>query len=482
MIRKKIKRVILPSALICGLVMSGCGNNTENNIAEDYADNVGSYSDAPVFDGQEENASDHIEFSADDASGKCKLKADIDIDTTGVNSVKVYELKNPAMDDKYLNEFASKLFDNGTYTIEKPYNLLSIEELEAEQSYLEEKYDQLSNDNTDDVYQIYALGQIEYLLYNYDEIQKEKEMETESENKEYRLRGMIDGEECELIAYKDINCIQIQSLEPHPFESPTFGRSMSSAETYLEENKMSTEDASELVYKFLTRIGKKDYEEVYSKPICLADSNKLDTTEFGSKLKTNGYGYCFAPKINGIRSVSEFDISFDYRNMSQLLSNADVNHLMNWNTDLSYGTGLVYDLFDVDNAAYQDYILIDVDEFGFKSAWLYGMYELGDCISEKTQILGMDQLMGAIKDYWENEDKHKIYGGYNDMHVTNMKLCYLAVNYDGKYSLVPMWLVDIDQTVMDYGDDVPMERIAINALDGSVFIGMNHAANYLFLN
>ena len=45
----------------------------------------------------------------------------------------------------------------------------------------------------------------------------------------------------------------------------------------------------------------------------------------------------------------------------------------------------------------------------------------------------------------------------------------VPANYGSKYTLVPAWIVDIDQSGMKYEWNEPMERIAINALDGTVF-------------
>lgn len=491
----KLNKVVVSSALIMGMSLTGCGDNTKKKIADDYASNVSSSSDA-IESASNEDVPEHVNFVEADKSGKVELVVDVDVDATGYNSARAYDVKAPKMDDKYILDLASKIFDNGTYTVEKPYELLSLEELEAERDYLEEKIEKKNAEDPSQSYEIGLLDEIKYYIFSYGEknedgVGEEYNSETETgirvsgnelddkptntdavvkeggafyaiDGGKCRLRGMIFGEECELSANKDLLFVSIISINPHPYEKSLVGNG--EASQFLEENEMTEGDASEMVSKFLSRIGKGNYEEVSCDPIAVgSDEFSVDATEFGSKIRTNGYGYCFSLNVNGIRVASEMEQIYDIDSFFKMaeMARLDSDGVLDEEDFYAFQEGC---------SAYQDYIMVDVDNYGLKRAWIYGMYDIGDSVSDNVNLLGMDQVVDIIKNYWKTQDKDMIYGGYySKMEVTGIKLRYIVANYGSKYTLVPAWIVDIDQSDMKYEWYEPMERIAINALDGTVF-------------
>lgn len=491
---KRTRNVALSSVLIMGVALTGCGKNPNEKIAEDYANNISTPIEASDSEDVEEaeKLTKHIQFSTFDSTGKCELKADIDADATGYNVAKVYELTSPKMDDEYVKEIASKIFDNGTYTVEKPYAMLDVSELEAEKNYLEDKLKTMNNPDDSVDYEIFPLQEIGYYLdkgyqpedyYDYDTphdgVAFEQATMTDGEivqsgkvffdykgTSACRLRGNIDGDECELSAYKGENILSIVSLCPHPVE---IGYANMVEGSYVDENRVSMEEASKYATKFLGRIGKTSYEEISCSNLYVGkdyDVASVSATDFtGEKIKKNGYHFCYAYSENGLSVETKIYAVYDREKYKAFDTESKQTGDLNERTRL-------YNSFVANNVAYQDYVLVNVDEYGLKAASINGMYEVGKCVSDNVSLMDMDKVAESVKLYWETEDMHSGFGSVNDMKVTNMRFKYIAANYDGKYTLIPAWIVDIDCTAIDFGDDEPVIRFAVNALDGSIIESM----------
>lgn len=447
MVKLNVKKRII-GAMILAMTLSGCGEPQKEKIAEEYDNNTSDISDLETSSGENDDQK-HVEFEAADKSGKCIIKANVDIDLMGYNSADAYAVEDPVIDDSFVLDLAAKLFDNGIYTVEKPYGLLSPEELKSERDNFDEKINAMNTEDKSVKYEIFQYDEVDYYLMSmsdedlYDDYRENAMVKEGGAFYEYddmgecRLRGNIDGEYCELRASKGNNLINVLSLEPHPIEIYSTYQVHDENEQYFDENKMSKEDAELVTGKILSRLGKTEYEKIRCVPISVGNDDMVTTTEFGSKVSVNGYNSVYAIAKNGLCGGMEIFTSTPEEDLED------------------------DEFFDYVN---QDYIDIMVDDMGIRQIILCGMYDVGTSVSKEVKMLGIDQVIESLKGDWIKKDRSVRWGSlkYN---VESFELKYMIMQYDGKYTMVPTWILELKPENVETANRM---KIAINSLDGSV--------------
>ncbi|MBQ8165833.1 MAG: hypothetical protein IJZ96_02215 [Lachnospiraceae bacterium] len=119
--------------------LSGCNNKKGQEIDE----KLSSLDSGESIIEEENNKNDEI-YSLPESvsyevlsklnSGRV-IKVEAKVSATQTNDISVYSLNYTPMDDAHIKGYADKLFDNGEYTVVKPYEISSLEELNEERNH-----------------------------------------------------------------------------------------------------------------------------------------------------------------------------------------------------------------------------------------------------------------------------------------------------------------------------------------------------------
>ncbi len=497
--KRKFYRIILILVLILSFVIAGCGRTDRGQLETDIqaaGDDIGTATDADAT-GISGEIPERITYEITNGDGSCSVHVDAEVLVPEAESYSVYEEKPIAFDDDFLKTLAGNLFDGGTYEQIKPAWMCTQEELATEQEY------------TKAFYQRYAgkSGYVPDWLYNmyrfYNEMSYDGSMvaeltegqliygcttsydingETMTERYDNcTLRGTVDGEEW--ILYYENSSMFYGVLDDSNVISDSTGETqhrlvvapanpkydygwvqMGSQDNYLDttmygENVSDETLCRQMAYDFVEKLGlSDDMEIVYVNNYIVNDySGNQETGQL------DGYRMYMAPVINGVQNY------FSIRGCVGTENNA--------------GTG---DDGNLDNLfAYQEYIAVDVSSEGVCNVLIGNQYEMGDCMTKQANMLAFEQIDMIAQEYMqEYADEmavaYEMAGVVNTqgISVDRVQLSYATLQYDGGYSIVPVWMY-----YLEYDKEYMFHEIlfGINALDGSVVTAAyNENYDYIF--
>lgn len=474
----KKKMLVISAALMLGLV--GCGEATES--IDDYgkagAETDSAKNDKASKDDSKKDDKDAEEKGESDKDiklgangmpehitcvlgedGKTQINVDADVCSLGIEDAQVYKIEKIEIDDAYLIDLATKLFDDGKFTAVLPYKYWEAADLDAENQRfqlmedseeVQEKGYELNHHFLEDlkkaslgnkaskqptalgpdkiIYEDEASGMCPF-LYNNDRFAK--------------LRGNIDGKEYELsywvcdgVKSGDISSLRLRALFPVADTDAIDGSSNG-------ENPGRDGSLEKKANAIMQKLGfDKDFVLGLSQDrVC--KNRKTQETFY------DGMEFHYVRAIGGLsNSLVEYVDVIDYQDMEKNLFTETP----------------------------QEFVDIAVSPEGIVGIDFSVHYNIGEVLSSETKLLDFEQLMDVMEEYTKTQKKKiNTYYQYLDYirvgEVNDIRLSYMPVQYNDQFVYMPMWCVsrNSSNTTIFTGTDFT-GMCAIGAFDGKVYL------------
>ena len=445
---KWIKSTALIFALLIVTgVFSACGKPDKEDIARDLSEDVTSDS-AMKSDAVQEKIPENLSYTVG-AGGSGTIKVEAEVYFEGYGQVPAYKLKKRDKNGMWIKSYAEKLYDNGDYINVKPYDLCSMEELETEKQFWEERlkaldessigYERVESQIYDIEYAVEHFSESDYVKHAEGQIVfKKTNYSYEGYSKSYseraQFRGEVDGNVWllnydyrlnEYEMYEDGRELGWEIFPPVLYgscvEKMDYISGYYGMEAGIYKNKCDREQAESEAEKLLDRLGFNNMECV--KMTELKPSRAPDYCD--------GYCIIYGPSLNGINMFSFTGVG----------ASADGEHI-----------------------AVQPYVCVLVNSEGAYSFCILEDYDVEEKFSENSQMISFQQIDDIA--HMEFEKKMEKYPD-KSYDITQVKFEYLCVTYDGiNYAMIPVWIYYTEW--INHGDTNLLPVLIINALDGAV--------------
>jgi len=445
--------------------LTGCNNKEEQEIDE----KLSSLHSSESIAGEENDSSDEIysmpESVSYEASSQLNsgmvIEVDAKVSATQTDDISVYSLSYTPMDDSYVRGYADKLFDNGEYTVVKPYEVSSLEELNDERNYYMDIWsyyggvDGAGEKQHYGVYSPISIGPEQNITmidqqvsefqesnvaeYKEDQILYEESYQDFDESgniageliaKKGKLRGTVDGDEWELRAYG------------------------------TNENNMHDYDVM-IMYKVYTDteitqcVGVNDFStSCYGNNLLDIDAARADTEEFLKKL-----GFDKIDNIQTLQLVTNVDdkeVNDGYRFI--FAPRYDSLPVAFLNNNYVLDTPTYAKVYGLEQACFQEYIHVNITSEGILEVSFYKGYDEPVELTDDAELLSFEDVDIIAKKYMEESFPFVLT-------ISNIELEYVITYYgEEDYALVPVWLYS---TEVDMGG-WDSSCFGVNALDGSI--------------
>ncbi len=452
--------VFIAILLIVTGVFTACGKPDKEDIARDLGGNATSDS-ATKSDAVQEEIPQNLSYTVK-SGGDGAVKVEAEVYSEGYGQVPTYKLKKKDKNDEWVKSYAEKLFDNGEYINVKPYDFCSMDELETEKQFWEERFMALDESSAGYSHVQSEIGYIEYTIEHFSESDYVKYPEGQlvftGSNSYYQddftnyesyeralLRGEVDGNvwllnyDYTVYEYEGesgshttiyVPVLYGSYVEKMDYISDNYGM-----ENGIYKNKCDRETAESEAAKLLDRLGFNNMECV--KMTELRPSWAPDYCD--------GYSIIYGPSLNGIKIFSCLRES----------ANADGEHI-----------------------AVQPYVCVLVNSEGAYSFCIMEDYDVEEILSENSQMLSFQQIDGIAHMEFE-----KLLVEYPKLNydITKVKFEYLCVTYDGlSYAMLPVWTYYMEW--INFGDTDLYPVLIINALDGAVISSTTVSCGWEYYN
>ena len=462
---KKVTYILLVTSLM--LFLAGCKKEQETDIKE-QVDNI----DASEEEVEKIEVPEHVKYEVTGNETSNHLTVDADIILPEINNLPVYSMEALELSDEFIKGYADKLYDNGEYRIIKPYEICTLEELEKEIQYCDDKIAEYGID-WENVYE-YSTGHMNSCGIGTTSILFEQSEMTEcidiAKNNELyiyedgqviywneangggkfgqgKLIGAVDGEDWHMgYYYRDatsdnpfssflVSMTPVVKKEGYIMDyvgmDPT-NDSINGGANILDVDKAET-DARE----FLSRIGFDDMEVIGTLQV-VKSLNPTDVYSYEPKMD----GYCFI-------------MTPSYKDASPLYW---VNRTAQSNMVTVAGEEKGYEQF---------YVYITVTSEGVHQVAFNQPYNIKEELSSDTTLLDFDTIDAIAQEYMIGVLDSDNYIG----DVKRIELSYATVGYDdGSIAMVPVWFYYASYQDIN-GEAVPY--FGINAIDGSLIFCLN---------
>ncbi len=452
--------------ILLAFTLSGCGKHPDDNeIAEDLKQ-YDIEEDETVGSGDTAGIPNHIKETIVGENGY-EYVIDADVVSDGYSDAAVYEMTMPEPTDALVKQYADNVFDNSEYTVVKPYENMSLEELQAEDAFLGALMEMEENGEavlSSDIYldAIYVGEKIAgytgddvteipegQLLFEEHVAQGEYGEEETLTRYTARLRGKVDGAWWEL------------SFNGESGNNRMIFRNLEYAQTvhhYVMEDEMSDviyganasdKKACEMAAdNFIGKLGYEDMALAHAGNIVSEDAD-------GKEGYLNGYRFVYTRKLG-------MQVGFSTENMVYIEA-PESYESFNPSSYVSEGKGAV-----------QEYVWLEVADGRVYSVQIDNIFEVGKQMSDKTVLLDFEQIMDIAREQIKMEiDHYEAAVGSVKTTMSGMELRYLVIPYgEERYSMVPVWIL-YEAWDMGY-DDVCFSRYGINAIDGSLVLFTNY--------
>ncbi len=421
--------------LIVTGVFTACGKPDKKDIEKDLSENVTS-DYATESDAVREEIPQTLSYTVS-SGGTGEVKVEAEVCSEGYGQVPAYKLKKRDKNDEWIRSYAEKLFDNGEYINVKPYDFCSLEELEAEKQFWEERlmaldedsngYERVESQIFDIEYVMASFSESNYVKYPEGQLIFESYYDAENDSttcyKNAQLRGEVDGDvwllnysssENDAFGGRNSPVLYGSCVEKMDYLSGSYGM-----ESGIYKNKCDRATAESEAIKLLDKLGFNNMECV--KITELQPQDKSVPADY-----LDGYCIIYGPSLNGVKMFS------------------------------SVGNGASA---DGESVAVQPYVSVLVNSEGAYSFCIMEDYVLEGPFSENSQMLSFSQIDDIAHSEFEKMSA--------TCDITKVKFEYLCVTYDGvSYAMIPVWTY-----YMQLGDLYPL--LILNALDGAVISHMN---------
>ncbi|MBD5095918.1 MAG: hypothetical protein HDT40_02750 [Lachnospiraceae bacterium] len=444
---KRIKSTALISTLLMLIgVFSACGKSDKEDIARDLSEDVTSDS-ATKSDAVQEEIPESLSYTVG-AGGSGAIKVEAEIYSEGYGQVPTYKLKKRDKNGQWVMSYAEKLFDNGEYINVKPYDFCSMEELEAEKQFWEERLRDLDESSI-------AYGRVESQLYDIENIMEhfsesnyakyaegqiifKKSSSGDEDNltsysERAQLRGEVDGNVWllnydyrvnEYMLYQNGRELGWGIFPPVLYgscvEKMDYISSYYGMDVGIYKNKCNREQAESEAEKLLDRLGFNNMECVK-----MAELKPNQATDY-----CDGYCIIYGPSYG----INMFSFT---------------------------GVGASA---DGETIAVQPYVCVLVNSGGAYSFCILEDYDVEEKLSENSQVLSFQQIDSIAHTEFEKKMEEHPNVSYD---ITKVKFEYLCVTYDGiDYAMIPVWIYYTEW--INHGDTNLLPVLIVNALDGAV--------------
>lgn len=450
----------VPLLLILALGLSGCGKN--NNLADDMGrvnneEDISSDSDGNQTETQAAAGEipERIGYTIKDKDGKDIVNVDAEVVSEGYGNLKVYQESRLEVDDAYLKQLADAFFDDAKYEVVKPYWMCTREELSREQAYLDSLY--LFYKENGEIFPgwlVDCVDLVEYYstYYNGGTVGDLSEgqliyrtvLTRDDDTVEYEscmLRGMVGEDEYQILYASLIpedgeRSVQLEIQRLYAEHQCYVQQPVEDSKiTYVYgENVCDREQSERIANDTAIELGFSDME------IAAVYHRRVDDGEESNRL--DGYWIYMVRSVNGVQNIFSSSST----------------------AGLEEGAG---------EWAGQEYLAFEVDAKGVLSVYIGDTYELGACMSENALGLTFEQIDEVAKSYMERvfgvlSVDEMVFGNHEDtISVENVRFGYVTLNYDGNYTLVPVWMYYL---AADYNPPSTVAFFAVNAMDGNIII------------
>lgn len=456
---RRLKKRFVFVMLCAGIMLTACGKEErDRDKIKESLDSVGD--SASVSDVDEDVIPERLEYEiVDNAGGKGHVIVDADVEASIYDSAKIYTQTPVEINDEFCNELADKLFDDGEYTIVKPYELMTLEELEEEKQFWSDTISELGYDIHDILYPYIAVeyNTVKYLIQGYNdsevsesnykkgEIIYEEIIESEEGTiSEFtgNIRGKIDGKlwkmEIKMSDYGDgyINepLITLYPVERNVIMEFTTCDSANDA-LYGGANVLSIEDGRKKATDVIDKLGFGEMEIVEEAQVYL-NLNKYASQQEDCHL--DGYNFVFMEKHKGTKPV--------------------------------YADNLVATLMPAEEknikVAYQFHVSVCVTSTGVRGISFRPMY-ITEEKTDNVELLSFEQVDSIAREYFADY----VMESSEEVKITDVVLGHVTLKYEeGQYVLMPVWFFICDKSD-EYMNETYGDRhaiIGINAIDGSL--------------
>ncbi len=399
-------------------------------------------------------------------SGGNDLAVKAEVVSNGSDMATVFGMEVCDINDDYLKELAASIFDNGEYTVEKPYYICDDSELNALMTELSEGMDQ--NDKVLTCPEAIAEIQILLAKYNVSRVQEMTEdqviVHVENTGITYRwgnnvtdrfdlsldcalLKGTVDGKKYELCytKYDHGTSVKLRTLEMVTLSDNICNLDSTVFEDRNGGNPCVIEESRELAGTMLERLGYDDFVEFSAaKRKCRGRSGDVFM---------DGYNIFYTREMNGVTNL----ITDNARSLTQ--------EMIDTNTESTYG---------------QEYVCIRIDHTGIIGVDFYYPCKLTGEVTtvelmnfEEIDAIAQDkikEMLGKVEAEDESLLRYLVLLRSPIGDVFKVQFTYVPTNYQGKISYVPTWMYisqyDNSSDLLYYTNYFAL--IGVNAIDGSV--------------
>ena len=433
----------ISSLLIVTGAFTACGKPDKKDIEKDLSANVTS-DYATESDAVREEIPQTLSYTVS-SGGTGEVKVEAEVCSEGYGQVPAYKLKKRDKNDEWIRSYAEKLFDNGEYINVKPYDFCSLEELEAEKQFWEERLmalDENSNGysrvDTEIGYLLYSMehfSESNYVKYPEGQLVFESDFYsdedgTTSHYEEARLRGEVDGDvwlleyHYNVYDYSGQTEMNVPVLYGNCVEKMDYISGSYGMESGIYKNKCDREQAESEAVKLLDRLG-------FSNMECVKMTELQPNYSSGNANYLDGYCIIYGPSLNGVKMFS------------------------------CVGEGANA---DGETVAVQPYVSVIVNSEGVCSFCIMEDYVLEGPFSENSQMLSFSQVDDIAHTEFEKMMEEYPLMQYD---ITKVNFEYLCVTYDGlSYAMIPVWTYYHEW--INSGDTTMDPVLIVNALDGAV--------------
>ncbi len=454
---------------ICIIMIMFCLSGCDNKEAQEIDDKLSSLNNSESGKSEDGDIESEIYSMPESVSYEVYGKqtdgrattVDAKVSATQTADISVYSLSYTPMDEAYIKGYADKLFDNGEYTVVKPYEISSLEELNEERNYYMDiwsYYGGVDGAGVKKHYGVYspiAIGPehnitmidqqvsgfqesnvVEYkenqLLYeeSYQDFDEEGSITGEVIAKKAKVRGTVEGEEWELrgystnennkhayevmVMYKVYTNTEItQCVGVNDFSTSCYGN-----------NLLGIDAARADAEEFLKKLGFDKIDNIHTFQLVA----KVDDKEVN-----DGYRFIFAPRYDSLALA--------------FLNNSYV-----------FDTPTYARVYGLEQACFQEYIHVNITSEGILEVSFYKGYDEPVELTDDAELLSFEDVDIIAKKYIEESYPFIVT-------ISNIELGYVVTYYgEGDYALVPVWLYSTEADV----DGWDSSCFGVNALDGSI--------------
>ena len=441
------------------LALAGCGKNRGDELAKDCQKNDVQAGDVSA---ETDSVTGHLEYELVSDS---EITFTVDADVTGGDRLAescCYGAKPVEVNETYLKEQVSTVFDEGTAKLVKPYPMCSQEELAERQRELQQKQQEFqtqADSEKSTINEIWTKGLEADLAANtLAGDQQDEEIVQKGTGKYLYTAKKTDGSTTSLARIDG----EISGV-PYVYEWADYNDKSSNAYSitrYVRYDMISegtysgitvrpkTEtdqvegldlrDAESRAYDFLVKLGYGDFS-CFETGIGSKLGENTDSTSMSASLNDNWYCFSYTRAKDGIPAAGTSGVLDFTFGIADGLSTPDEVITVAVDAD---GVAVV----NIQSAQYQ------VDENGTKI----------------ETFLSMEQVDAAAQKYMQEFKKTDAYASVRKMTVDRVKLNYVYVHYtNGMYNVIPVW------AYYGFTGDDGKERylFGVSAVDGQIVEG-----------